>query len=51
MVDGTGVQLPGLSVAEAGYLIDLLRNEKPINFIPATNRISFGTAEPVGEGE
>ena len=49
--DGSFAALTNLSVAEAGYLVDLLRNEKPVNFDPALKLVGFGTSEPVGEGE
>jgi hypothetical protein len=48
--DGTATSLLGLSLEEASFILDLLRNEKPVNFI-APNKIGFGTFEPVGEGE
>ena len=51
MTDGTAASLTGLSIAEAGYIIDILRNEKPLNWIPAQQLISSGAIEPVGEGE
>lgn len=51
MTDGTSASLTGLSVAEAGYIVDLLRNEKPFNWIPGQQLISSGQLEPVGEGE
>ena len=49
--DGTTGSVTGLTVAEAGYIIDLLRNEKPVNFNKSTKTFSFGTWEPVGEAE
>lgn len=49
--DGTAGSVTGLTVEEAGFIVDLLRNEKPINFNKSTKTFSFGTFEPVGEGE
>jgi hypothetical protein len=49
--DGTSASLTGLSVAEAGYIVDVLRNEKPTNWIPGQQLLSSGELEPVGEGE
>jgi hypothetical protein len=37
--------------AEASFIVDLLRNEKPMSYDHALKRLSTGTAEPVGEGE
>ena len=51
MSDGTAGSVTGLTAGEASYIIDLLRNEKPINFVQSTKTFSFGTLEPVGEGE
>lgn len=49
--DGTAGSVTGLTVQEASYIVDLLRNEKPVNFVQSTKTFSFGTMEPVGEGE
>ncbi|GAB3321213.1 hypothetical protein GCM10027299_15370 [Larkinella ripae] len=38
-------------VAEAAYVVDLLRNEKPMSYDHDRKRLSTLTAEPVGEGE
>jgi len=51
MSDGTSGSVTGLTVEEASYIIDLLRNEKPVNFNKSTKTFSFGTWEPVGEAE
>lgn len=40
-----------LPIAEAGYIIDILRNEKPMDYDAVTKRFMSGEAEPVGEGE
>ena len=36
---------------EAGYIVDLLRNEKPMSYDASLKRLSTYTPEPVGEGE
>jgi hypothetical protein len=41
----------GVPVAEAAYIVDLLRNEKPISYDAVLKRLSTYTPEPVGEGE
>lgn len=49
--DGGGADsIADLSIAEASYLIDLLRNEKPVYYDAALKRMST-SFEPVGEGE
>jgi len=40
----------GINAAEAEYIIDLLRNEKPISYDAALKRVSTYNPEPVGEG-
>lgn len=40
-----------LSISEAGYIIDILRNEKPIDYDHDRRRFLSGALEPVGEGE
>jgi hypothetical protein len=40
-----------LSVAEAGYVVDLLRNEKPMSYDHDRKRLSTWSPEPVGEEE
>ena len=42
--------ISGLSTAEASYITDLLRNEKPIDY-DADRKRFLGAAEPVGEAE
>jgi len=37
--------------AEASYIVDLLRNEKPMSYDASLKRLSTYTPEPVGEGE
>ena len=41
----------GVSAAEADYIVDLLRNEKPISYDHALKRISTWSQEKVGEAE
>lgn len=41
----------GVSAAEAGFIVDLLRNEKPMSYDHALRRLSNWTPEPVGEAE
>ena len=41
----------GLSITEASYIIDILRNEKPMDYDAVTKRFMSGAMEPVGEGE
>ena len=41
----------GIPFAEAGYIVDLLRNEKPMSYDSAVRRLSTYTPEPVGEEE
>lgn len=41
----------GVPFAEASYIINLLRNEKPMSYDAALRRLSTWSAEPVGEGE
>ena len=41
----------GIGAAEAGYIVDLLRNEKPLSYDAALRRLSTYTPEPVGEEE
>jgi hypothetical protein len=49
--DGGSDTITDLSVGEAGYIVDLLRNEKPLAYDPATRRLTSWNAEPAGEGE
>lgn len=48
---GGADSVQNLSVAEAGFMIDLLRNEKPMSYDHALKRLSNLTSEPVGENE
>lgn len=41
----------GVSAAEADYIVDLLRNEKPISYDHALRALSTWAAEEVGEAE
>ncbi|MGC8873083.1 MAG: hypothetical protein ACP5SI_01375 [Chloroflexia bacterium] len=43
--------LPNLDLREAAFVIDLLRNEKPISYDPETGQLSTYSPEPTGEGE
>jgi len=43
--------IPDLSIAESRYIIDILRNEKPMDYDHDRRRFLSGAAEPVGEGE
>ncbi|MEZ4383321.1 MAG: hypothetical protein R3A79_18475 [Nannocystaceae bacterium] len=43
--------LADVSVDEAAYIIDLLRNESPITYDHSRRRLSTLNPEPVGEGE
>jgi len=40
-----------LSIEEATYVIDLLRNEKPMSYDHSRKRLSTLNTEPVGENE
>ena len=48
---GGADSVSGIPVAEAGYIIDLLRNENPMSYDHGPKRLSTRFAEPVGEGE
>ena len=39
------------SIEEAGFIIDLLRNEKPISYEKASNSLTTAEYEPIGENE
>jgi hypothetical protein len=41
----------GVPFAEASYIVDLLRNEKPMSYDAVLKRLSTYNPEPVGEGE
>jgi hypothetical protein len=50
--DGGGADsVTGVSAAEAAYIVDLLRNEKPISYDHDRKRLSTWSPEPVGEEE
>jgi len=50
--DGGGANnVPNLSIEEAAYIVDLLRNEKPMSYDHSRKRLSNYSAEPVGENE
>jgi hypothetical protein len=49
--DGTSDSIRGIPVAEAAYIVDLLRNEKPMSYDHGRKRLSTLTPEPVGESE
>jgi hypothetical protein len=49
---GGGVDsVSGIPFAEAQYIVDLLRNEKPMSYDHALKRLSTYSLEPVGEEE
>lgn len=48
---GGANNISGLSVNEALYIIDILRNEKPMDYDHDRRRFLSGALEPVGEGE
>ena len=43
--------LNDLDLNHAGYLVDLLRNEKPLIYDTTAKVLATGGQEPVGEGE
>ncbi|MGC8774127.1 MAG: hypothetical protein ACP5R6_02540 [Chlorobaculum sp.] len=43
--------LTDISCAEAQYIVDLLRNEKPMSYDHSLKRLSTYSSGPVGEGE
>ncbi|MFN8497249.1 MAG: hypothetical protein U0641_05280 [Anaerolineae bacterium] len=49
--DGGADSVTGISMAEADYIVSLLRHEKPISYDHALRRLSTPTPEPVGQGE
>ena len=50
--DGGGADtVQNLSIEEAAYMIDLLRNEKPMSYDHSLRRLSTFSIEPVGENE
>ena len=48
---GGADSVSGIPFAEAGYIVELLRNEKPMSYDHSLKRLSTYTPEPVGEGE
>jgi hypothetical protein len=49
---GGGVDsVTGIPFIEAAFIVDLLRNEKPMSYDAGLKRLSTYTPEPVGEGE
>lgn len=48
---GGADKVGGISADETEYIVDLLRNEKPMSYDAALRRLSTWTAEPVGEAE
>ena len=48
---GGAGSIRNLGIEEASYVIDLLRNEKPISYDHSRKRLSTLNAEPVGENE
>ncbi len=49
--EGGADTLSGLSSEESAYMIDILRNEKPVSYDHERKRISTYHPEPVGEAE
>ena len=48
---GGADSVSGIPYAEASFIVDLLRNEKPMSYDHALKRLSTYSPEPVGEGE
>lgn len=48
---GGADSVSGIPFAEAAYIVDLLRNEKPMSYDHARKRVSTLYPEPAGEGE
>ncbi|WP_190275091.1 hypothetical protein [Chlorobium limicola] len=48
---GGADSVSGIPYAEANYIVDLLRNEKPMSYDHDKKRLSTFNSEPVGEGE
>jgi hypothetical protein len=48
---GGADSLTGIPFTEAAFIVDLLRNEKPMSYDHNLKRLSTYTPEPVGEGE
>jgi hypothetical protein len=50
--EGGGAEtVTGLPYAEAAFIVDLLRNEKPVSYDAALRRVSTLYPEPTGESE
>jgi len=49
--DGEADSVFGVPYTEASYIVDLLRNEKPMSYDASLKRLSTSTWEPVGEEE
>lgn len=48
---GGADSVSGIPFAEAAFIVDLLRNEKPISYDHSLKRLSNFNVEPVGEEE
>lgn len=48
---GGADSVSAIPYAEAAFILNLLRNEKPMSYDHALRRLSTYTPEPVGEGE
>ena len=48
---GGADSVSGIPFAEAGFIVDLLRNEKPMSYDHSRKRLSTWNMEPVGEEE
>lgn len=48
---GGADSVSGVPYAEASFIVDLLRNEKPMSYDAVLKRLSTYTPEPVGENE
>ena len=48
---GGADSVTGINAAEADYIVDLLRNEKPMSYDHSLKRLSTWSPEPVGEAE
>ena len=49
--DGGADSVGNVPFAETAYIVDLLRNEKPMSYDHDRKRLSTLTPEPVGEAE
>lgn len=48
---GGASNIGSISIDESGYILDILRNEKPMDYDSDRRRFLSGALEPVGEGE